>query len=66
MLSPAAATLKVAVAPRATLCATGWVVMLGGPNTVSVASELVTVPAELLTTTEYLLPLSASARAGVV
>ena len=64
-----AVTLKVAVRPKVTVWFCGCVVMEGAPATevtVSVATVLVTVPAELVTSTENVASLSASVAAGVV
>ena len=66
---PVAATLKVAVAGAVTVTLlTGWVVMLGATAglTVKVAAVLVTLPAILVTTHSYLVPLFATVVAGVV
>src|ERR1051325_7679081 len=52
---PAAATVKVAVAPAATVRLTGCWVMVGSTSTVRVARALVTEP-ELLATTTWSLP----------
>ena len=60
---PVAVTLKVADCPRLTVTARGCAVIAGAivaDVTVSVAALLVASPAELLTTTKYVLPLSAS------
>ena len=51
---PVAVTTKLAVPPVATVCATGCVVIKGEPSeddTVRVATELVTLPESLDTTT---------------
>ena len=66
---PVAATLKVAVAGAVTVTLlTGWVVMLGATAglTVNVAELLVTLPAVLVTTHSYIVPLLATVVAGVV
>ena len=64
---PAAATVKVAVAPASTLWFCGWVVMVGVTGlTVSSAAVLLALPPPLLTATVKLAPLFASVVAGVV
>ena len=66
---PLATTVNVAVCPAVTVWLTGCVVIVGDTGagfTVSVATELVTVPAVLLTATEKADPLSEVVVAGVV
>jgi hypothetical protein len=66
---PAAVTLKIAVSPAVTVWLDGCDVIDGATAaafTVKVALLLVALPAELLTTTEKLDPLSAVPVAGVV
>jgi hypothetical protein len=66
---PVAATLNVAVWPAVTVWLVGCVVIAGATAaafTASVAALLVTVPAELLTTTSNVDPLSEVVVAGVV
>ena len=65
---PVATTLNVALWPAVTLWLAGCVVIVGAVGaavTVSVALPLVMLPAALLTTTEYIAPLSALPVAGV-
>ena len=64
-----AVTLKVTAAGTTTTVLTGWVVMLGGTCaelTVNVTPLLVTLPAVLVTTHSYKVPLLAIVVAGVV
>ena len=66
---PVATTVNVAVAGAVTVAFIGWVVIVGVAGvgfTVSVAAVLVTVPAELVTTHSYCVPLLAVVVAGVV
>ena len=66
---PAAATVKVAVAPAVTIAFAGCVVMDGAAAaelTVSVAAVLVALPALFVTTHRNEAPLSAEVVAGVV
>jgi hypothetical protein len=66
---PVALTVNVAVCPAVTVWLAGWVVIDGATAaafTVKVALLLVALPAELLTTTEKVDPLSAVVVAGVV
>jgi Tfp pilus assembly ATPase PilU len=66
---PLAVTLNVAVCPAVTVWFEGCVVIVGATGaglTVKVAALLVAVPAELLTTTSKVEPLSAVVVAGVV
>jgi hypothetical protein len=66
---PLATTANVAVCPAVTVWLAGCVVIVGDTGagfTVSVAAELVTVPAVLVTTTENVDPLSEVVVAGVV
>jgi hypothetical protein len=66
---PVATTVNVAVCPAVTVWFPGWLVIAGATGagfTVSVAEALVTVPAELLTTTANADPLSDIVVAGVV
>jgi hypothetical protein len=66
---PVARTLKVAVCPTVTVWFAGCVVIDGATLlafTVRVALLLVVLPAELVTTTENMEPLSAEVVAGVV
>ena len=66
---PVAVTEKVAVWPAVTVRLVGCVVIdgaMGVAVTVRMAAPLVTVPAELLTTTVNCAPLSALVVAGVV
>ena len=66
---PAAVTEKLAVCPAVTVWFAGCAVIDGvtaAALTVSVAAPLVTLPAELLTTTENCVPLSELAVAGEV
>ena len=66
---PVATTLKVAVAGAMTvMLLTGWLVMLGSTATLTVklAVVLVTLPAVLVTTHSYKVPLLAAVVAGVV
>ncbi len=63
---PEATTENVAVWPTFTVWFAGCVVMLGADWTVSVALLLVALPAELLTTTLNVAPLSVATVAGVV
>ena len=66
---PVATTLKVAVAGAVTVTLlTGWDVMLGATAglTVKLAAALVTLPAMLVTTHSYRVPLIATVVAGVV
>jgi hypothetical protein len=61
--------VNVAVCPAVTVWFAGCVVIIGATAaafTVSVAAALVTVPAELVTTTRNVDPLSVVAVAGVV
>ena len=58
--------MKLAAVPTVTVVDTGWVVMEGPGLTVSVASELVTVPAALVMRTENFAPSSAAVSTGVV
>jgi hypothetical protein len=63
---PIAATVKVAEPPTSTKVVCGCPVMVGASAlTLSVASELVTLPAELVTTTENCAPWSAIVVAGI-
>jgi hypothetical protein len=50
--------MNVAVEPTDTDCATGAVVMAGATSTVNVAGVVVTLPAALVNTASYSLPLS--------
>ena len=61
-----AAIVNVAVAGADTVALTGWVEIVGAVLTVKVAMPLVTLPAELVTTHSYLVPLLAVVVAGVV
>ena len=66
---PVAVTENVAVCPAVIVTLDGCVVIEGATGaglTVSVAALLVTLPAELLTTTVNCAPLSAVVSAGVV
>src|SRR5256886_7397992 len=66
---PISTTLNVAVCPTVTVWLAGCVVIDGATAaafTVSVAALLVTLPAESLTTTTNLAPLSEEVVAGVV
>src|SRR5260221_551025 len=68
-LAPVATTVNVAVCPAVTVWLAGCVVIDGATAaalTVSVAALLVTLPAELLTTTVNCAPLSELVVAGVV
>jgi hypothetical protein len=61
--------VNVAVCPAVTAWLAGWVVIVGATAaafTMSVAALLVTLPAELLTTTVNWVPLSKLVVAGVV
>ena len=61
-----ATTVNEAVDPSTTLLLAGWVEMVGGRFTVSGAELLVLVPAEFLTLTLKVEPLSVLTVAGVV
>jgi hypothetical protein len=66
---PVATTANVAVCPAVTVTFTGCAVIVGATGagfTVSVAALLVADPAELVTTTRKVDPLSAVVVAGVV
>jgi len=63
---PLAVTEKVAGWPAVTVWLAGWVVIVGGKLTVSVAAVLVTLPAALLTTTLNSAPLSPPVVGGVM
>ena len=66
---PLATTANVAVCPAVTVRLAGCVVIVGDTGagfTVSVAAELVAVPAVFVTTTENVDPLSEVVVAGVV
>ncbi len=63
---PVATTLKVAVAGATTDLFTGWVVIRGAAFTVSVATDEITLPAVLVTTQRYFVPLIAVVVAPVV
>jgi len=66
---PVAVTLNVAVCPTVTVWFAGCAVIVGATAaalTVSVTIALVTLPAELLTTTSNFAPLSPATVAGVV
>ena len=66
---PVATTVNAAVCPTVTVWLEGWVVIEGATAaalTVSVAALLVALPAESLTTTTNLAPLSEEVVAGVV
>ena len=66
---PVAVTENVAVWPAVMVLFAGWVVIEGATGTevtVRMALLLVTVPAELLTTTLNCAPLSEAVSAGVV
>ena len=66
---PVATTVNVAGAGAVTVTLVGWVVIVGVAGvglTVKVAGLLVTLPAELVTTHSYCVPLLAVVVAGVV
>ena len=57
---PLVAAVNVAVSPSQTVASTGLVVTVGAVFTVSVAAVVVAVPAALVNTARYWLPLSAA------
>jgi len=62
---PVAAALKVAVAGAVTVCAVGWVVMVGATFTVNVATSVVAELTELVNSALNCSPVSEAVVAGV-